>query len=154
DLGSRWETPRTAYKPYPACHIMHGVLGSVVELLPQIPAERVSEIEEIVAIVPASAPPVILEPVAAKLEPRTDYEAKVSTHFSAPWMLDYRSVPPQTYLEAALADAQVLALAQRVRYETADFPATTRSFPGGVRIRFGDGSVLEASMTHQLGAPE
>ncbi|MGH7322136.1 MAG: MmgE/PrpD family protein, partial [Candidatus Rokuibacteriota bacterium] len=29
DLGSRWETGRMAYKPYPACHMMHGALGAI-----------------------------------------------------------------------------------------------------------------------------
>src|SRR5262245_10756423 len=28
DLGIRWETRRLAYKPYPACHLVHGVLGA------------------------------------------------------------------------------------------------------------------------------
>jgi 2-methylcitrate dehydratase PrpD len=28
DLGSRWETPRIAYKPYPPCHFIHGSLGA------------------------------------------------------------------------------------------------------------------------------
>jgi len=29
DLGERWETPRIAYKPFPACHFMHGSLGGL-----------------------------------------------------------------------------------------------------------------------------
>ena len=28
DLGTRWETPRIAYKPFPVCHFMHGSLGA------------------------------------------------------------------------------------------------------------------------------
>ena len=31
DLGSRWETPRIAYKPFPVCHFMHGSLGAAAE---------------------------------------------------------------------------------------------------------------------------
>ena len=27
DLGTRWETLRIAFKPYPACHFMHGAVG-------------------------------------------------------------------------------------------------------------------------------
>ena len=33
DLGSRWETPRIAYKPYPACHFIHGSLGATAGAL-------------------------------------------------------------------------------------------------------------------------
>ena len=35
DLGSRWETLRVSYKPYPACHFMHGSLGA-----DRVPARR------------------------------------------------------------------------------------------------------------------
>ena len=31
DLGSRWETPRIAYKPFPVCHFTHGALGAAVD---------------------------------------------------------------------------------------------------------------------------
>src|SRR5207245_2369763 len=31
-LGERWETPRIAYKPYPACHFIHGSLGACSSL--------------------------------------------------------------------------------------------------------------------------
>src|SRR5581483_1317956 len=33
DLGSRWETPRIAYKPFPVCHFMHGSLGAAGEAI-------------------------------------------------------------------------------------------------------------------------
>ncbi len=39
DLGSRWETPRIAYKPYPACHFIHGSLGATAGLSPLDPDE-------------------------------------------------------------------------------------------------------------------
>ena len=32
DLGERWETPRIAFKPYPACHFIHGSLGATASL--------------------------------------------------------------------------------------------------------------------------
>src|SRR5882672_12599143 len=31
DLGSRWETPRIAYKPFPICHFTHGAIGAAVD---------------------------------------------------------------------------------------------------------------------------
>src|SRR4029079_8018098 len=52
DLGERWETARIAYKPYPACHFIHGSLGATAGLLDQLEADKV---DEIVVTVPEPA---------------------------------------------------------------------------------------------------
>ena len=76
DLGSRWETPRIAYKPYPACHFMHGSLGATAEAAAGgFPAD---EITDVVVTVPAAGVSLVLEPAEKKLEPRSDYEGKFS----------------------------------------------------------------------------
>ena len=122
DLGERWETERSAFKAYPACHIMHGALGAAELLLPQVTVVGTDAIEEIVAIVPAGAVPMILEPVASKLAPRSDYEGKFSLQYSVAAMLVHGRVNLRSYQEDSLADESVLALARRVSYETAEFP--------------------------------
>ena len=52
------------------------------------------------------------------------------------------------------ADARVLELARKVRYETKEYASYPAAFPGGVRITLRDGRTLEADFPHQLGAPE
>ena len=101
DLGSRWETPRIAYKPYPACHYVHGVLGAA-EQATGGQALTADEIAEVVVTVPEASVPIVLEPAAAKAVPRTEYEGKFSLPYSAAAMLVHGSVGVATYTEKAI----------------------------------------------------
>jgi len=152
DLGTRWETPRIAYKPYPACHFMHGAVGATAEAAAGVLAPE--DVEEIVVKVPAAGVDLVLEPAAAKLAPRTTYEAKFSLQYSAAAMLVHGRCGVSTYAEDAIRDPRVLELAQRVRYEVKDYPTYPAAFPGGVRITTRDGRTLEADLPHQRGGPE
>jgi 2-methylcitrate dehydratase PrpD len=69
-------------------------------------------------------------------------------------MLVHGHVGLSTYASDALADARVLDLARRVRYETKDYASYPAAFPGGVRIVLRDGRTLEADLPYQPGAPE
>ncbi len=151
DLGERWETPRIAYKPYPACHFMHGSLGSTASLLGDVSPD---EIDEVVVTIPEAGVSLVLEPANAKIAPRTEYEGKFSLQYSTAAMLVHGRVGVQTYSEEALADPATLELAKRVRYETKDYPTYPAAFPGGVRIRTRDGRTLEADFPYQQGGPE
>jgi len=153
DLGTRWETSRIAFKPYPACHYMHGVLGAA-ERATGGQAIAPDDIAEVVVTVPAAAVPIVLEPAAAKRAPRTDYEGKFSLPYSTAAMLVRGAVGVETYTEKAIGDPVVLEVARRVRYETRDYPTAGTAFPGGIRVRLRDGRTLEADCPHQKGAPE
>ena len=151
DLGERWETPRIAFKPYPACHFIHGSLGATASLLLEIDADQISHIE---VTVPEAAVALVLEPAEDKAEPRTDYEGKFSLPFSTAAMIVSGKVDIETYAGAALHDPAVLDLARKVSYTVRDYETWPAAFPGGVRITNADGTVLEADRPHQLGAPE
>jgi 2-methylcitrate dehydratase PrpD len=151
DLGERWETPRIAYKPYPACHFMHGSLGATASLLDDVSAD---DIEEVVVTVPEAGVSLVLEPAEAKVAPRTEYEGKFSLQYSTAAMLVHGRVGVQTYTEEALADPATLELAKRVRYEVKDYPTYPAAFPGGVTVRTRDGRTLEADFPYQQGGPE
>jgi len=151
DLGSRWETPRIAYKPYPACHFMHGALGATAQVAAGLSPD---EIQEIVVTVPAAGVSLVLEPAESKVAPRTEYEGKFSLQYSAAAMVVHGSVGVATYTDEAIADPQVLSLARRVRYETKEYATYPHAFPGGVRIRMRDGRALEADFPYQQGGPE
>jgi 2-methylcitrate dehydratase PrpD len=151
DLGERWETPRIAFKPYPACHFSHGSLGATAALCDGIDAD---EIEEVVVSVPEAGVSLVLEPAASKVAPRTDYEGKFSLQYSTAAMLVHGRVGLATYTPEGLADPRVLELAGKVRYETREYASYPAAFPGGVRIRLRDGRTVEADLPYQLGAPE
>jgi 2-methylcitrate dehydratase PrpD len=151
DLGSRWETLRIAYKPYPACHFIHGSLGATATLVGDVSPE---EVEEILVTVPEQGVSLVLEPAASKMAPRTDYEAKFSLQYSTAAMLCRGSIGVGDYTDDAIRDPRVAELAAKVRYETKEYPSYPQAFPGGVRIRLKDGRTLEEDFPYQKGAPE
>ena len=150
-LGERWETPRIAYKPYPACHFIHGSLGATATLCDGLDPD---EIEEVVVTIPEPGVSLVLEPAASKIAPRSDYEAKFSLQYSTAAMLVHGQVGVRSYTTEAIADPRVLDVARKVRYETKEYASYPAAFPGGVRIRLRDGRTLEAELPHQRGAPE
>ncbi|HXV57016.1 MAG TPA: MmgE/PrpD family protein [Gaiellaceae bacterium] len=152
DLGSRWETPRIAYKPYPACHFMHGAVGATAEAV--LHGLSADDVAEVVVTVPADGVDLVLEPAAAKVAPRTPYEAKFSLQYSAAAMLVHGRCGVTTYSPDAIRDERVLDLARRVRYEVKDYSTYPAAFPGGVRITTRDGRTIEADLDHQRGGPE
>ncbi len=151
DLGDRWETPRIAYKPYPACHFIHGSLGATATLIGELDPD---EVEDVVVTVPEAGVALVLEPAASKVAPRSEYEAKFSLQYSTACMLVHGQVGVRSYTDEAIADPRVLALAGKVRYETKEYATYPAAFPGGVRVKLRDGRTLDADFPYQLGGPE
>jgi 2-methylcitrate dehydratase PrpD len=153
DLGQRWETPRIAYKPFPACHYIHGSLGATE----QAAAGRTfsaDEIADVLVTIPPAGVSLVLEPADAKVAPRTEYEGKFSLQYSTAVMLARGQVGVADYTPEAISDPDVLAIARKVRYETKDYPTYPQAFPGGVRVTLADGSTFEADFPYQKGGPE
>jgi 2-methylcitrate dehydratase PrpD len=153
DLGSRWETPRIAYKPFPVCHFMHGSLGAAAEAS----GGRLLSPEEVVSVVvtvPEAGVSLVLEPAGQKVAPRSDYEGKFSLQYSVASMLVRGHVAVSDFSDEAIADPAVLAVAAKVTYETPEYPTYPQAFPGGVRVTLADGTVLERDFPHQKGGPE
>jgi 2-methylcitrate dehydratase PrpD len=153
DLGSRWETPNIAFKPFPACHYLHASVDASAEAAGGRRLQA-DDVEEIVAEVPEAATALVLEPVESKLSPRSDYEAKFSLQYSVAAMLVHGQVDVTTYTDRAITDPEVLELARLVKYRVRDFPTADHAFPGAVRIRLRNGEELAAELPHQRGAPE
>lgn len=153
DLGSRWETPRIAFKPYPVCHFMHGSLGSAA----QATAGRTftsAEIDDVLVRVPAAGVSLVLEPAEQKRVPRSEYEGKFSLQYSVASQLVRGHVSVGDFTDDAITDPEVLAVAAKVRYETREYPTYPQAFPGGVVVRLADGTELEADFPYQKGGPE
>ncbi|MGE5273521.1 MAG: MmgE/PrpD family protein [Verrucomicrobiota bacterium] len=151
DLGERWETPRIAYKAFPACHFIHGSLGATGSLLAEVDPD---EIEDVLVWIPEAGVALVLEPAEAKVAPRTEYEGKFSLQYSTAAMLVHGRVGLATYTPEALTDERVLALARKVRYETREYDSYPGAFPGGVRVTLRDGRTIGGDLPYQQGAPE
>jgi 2-methylcitrate dehydratase PrpD len=150
DLGTRWDTPDIAFKPYPCCHFMHAALDAAdgirtrLDLLPD-------DVAGITVLAPQAAIDMVLAPLERKHRPQTPYEGKFSTPFALGALFVHGTVDVQTFTEPMLHDDAVLAVAARVDAALHGFPTFPESFAGGVRIRLNDGSEHEALVPHQRG---
>ena len=153
DLGSRYETPRIAFKPYPACHYTHAPIDALAQLI----AEHGLEAEDVLAITALSDETgvgLVLDPLEDKLRPRTAYDSKFSLPYCLAALLVRGRVDVGSFTPEAIVEEAVLEVAGRVDYEQRSYAAAPDAFPGGVRVRTRDGRVLEAELRHQRGGTE
>jgi len=153
DLGQRYETPRIAFKPYPACHYTHAPIDALASLV-----ERegicAADVESITALSDATGVGLVLDPLADKLRPRTAYDSKFSLPYCLASLLVRGSVDVSSFTAAAIEEEEVLELAARVDYEQRRYAAAPDAFPGGVRVRTRDGRTLEAELRQQRGGAD
>jgi 2-methylcitrate dehydratase PrpD len=148
DLGERWEGPLVAIKPYPACHWIHAAVDAAVEAADGLPADA---IERIVVRIPEVGVPIVLEPLAQKRTPVTEYDAK----FSLPWCVAARLVHGRLDVRSFLgeiADPAVLALTARIEYEPWEGPFTS-VFAGAASVHGVDGTERTVINEAPRGAP-
>lgn len=151
-LGREWETLRICYKPYPCCHYNHAFMDSIRALMDA--GLRAEAVERVVCRISDQQIPIVCEPVAAKLAPRTDYEAKFSLMFCVAAMLSDGRVGIDTFAEDKIRDPRYLELASRVSYEVDPDSVFPHTFPGWVMVTTRDGRVLEHRTRVNKGSPE
>ncbi|ANY08515.1 MmgE/PrpD family protein [Pseudonocardia sp. HH130630-07] len=138
-LGERWELMRTAVKPYPVCHFVHAFADAALLLRPQIGDTAVTGIRCAIHPVPGK---VVCEPPESKWAPRDEYDAK----FSLPYVVATALLRGRFTLaeleDEALADREVLDLAQRVRVGEDPDSAFPAAYSGAIEIELADGRVL------------
>ena len=115
---------------------------------------RIEDIEEIVALTPEAGVSLVLEPLADKHRPRTEYEAKFSLPYSIASLLVRGHVDVSTYTDEAITDPDVLRWRPRSATRSRTTTPSRGAFPGGVRIHTRDGRTLEAELPYQRGGPE
>lgn len=151
-LGREWQTLRIGFKPYPCCHYLHAFLDCALALRHEH-AIGASEIEAVECLVPAGEVPIVCEPRAAKLRPRTTYDAQFSLPFTVAAALGDGHVGLDTFAPERLADEALLALAERVSHQVDPASRFPDGFPGWIRVRLRDGRVLEARQPDGRGGP-
>jgi 2-methylcitrate dehydratase PrpD len=142
-LGERWETPGIGFKPYPACHLVHAYLDCALELRREH-ALAPDDVEAVECLVPAGEVPIVCEPRAAKLRPRTSYDAQFSLPYTVASALIDGRVGLDTFSLEGLAEPRRLALAERVTHTIDPKSVFPQGFPGWVRVRLRSGQTLEA----------
>jgi 2-methylcitrate dehydratase PrpD len=122
---------------------VHAYLDCALELRREhgLDADAVSAVE---CLVPAAEVPIVCEPRAAKVRPRTSYDAQFSLSYTvASALLDGR-VGLDTFSADRLVEARRLSLAERVTHAIDDNSSFPKGFPGWVRVRLRDGRTLES----------
>lgn len=153
DLGRRWEGARSAVKPYPTCHFTHALADAALELRRRH-GIRAGDIVRIRALLPADTIPIVVEPVAKKRRPVSDYDAKFSAQFIVAACFVRGRFGLAELEPEALADPDILALADKVECEIdpkAEFP---RVYPGAVAVSTRDGGEYVHTERVNRGAAE
>jgi 2-methylcitrate dehydratase PrpD len=140
-LGDVWELQQVAVKPYPACHFVHACVDAAATLTREHKLDA-KDIEHVRALVPAEVVKTVCEPVSNKKRPANSYDAQFSIPYAVAAALLRGKFTLDELEDDALGDPEILALANRVQYETD--PATTfpRHYTGEVIVNLRGGRTL------------
>jgi 2-methylcitrate dehydratase PrpD len=139
-LGRTWELMNVAVKPFPACHFTHGCADAAIALVRS--GLDPASIEHVRALVAAEVVKTVCEPVANKRRPANSYDAQFSIPFIvAASLLRGRFTLAELEPEV-LSDPAILALADKVDYETDPDCGFPRYYSGEVIVRTRDGRTL------------
>ena len=140
-LGNVWELHNVAVKPYPICHLIHACADSTL-LLREKHGIEAGAVERIIAFVPQPTLHIIAEPIANKLRPANEYDAKFSTQFVVATCLVKGRFGLAELLDPTLRDPEILALAAKVECVADPDALYPQYFSGGVEIKLSDGRSL------------
>ena len=152
-LGVHWESRNASFKPYPAAHVLHPYVDAILRARRDYDIAS-SDIVQIDCPVAEFNVSIVCEPVEEKLAPATDSHGRISLQYTMAEALYIGSLGKSAYGEQNLRNAEILALARRVRYYVdPDFPGPGR-FKGAVRITLRDGRVISDTQEHNRGSAE
>lgn len=140
-LGTQWELMNVAVKPIPACHFTHACADAAAHLRAQH-GLTAAQIRSVRALVPQEVVKTVCEPVATKKRPQNSYDAQFSIPYIVATALLRGSFGLEHLEDAALADPQVLDLAQRVAYEVDPNSPFPKYYSGEVIVTTTDGREL------------
>ena len=141
EIGTRWDSRRASFKPFPAAHVIHPYLDALLRLRARhglTPAD----IERIDCPVAAFIVPIVCEPIAEKTAPASDSHGRVSLQYTLAEALALGALGKTAYRDASLADPGILALARRVHYAVDPSYPGPGHFKGEVRVTLKDGRSL------------
>ena len=149
DFGSRWVTETLAFKPYPCGTMAHPYIDCAKRLAAR--GIKAADVKEMICEVAEGTVHRLWEPLAAKQRPPNGYAAKFATPFILATGFVRGGVGLDAFTEVAVQDAQVLALAAKVRYVIDPNNPYPNAFTGHIRCVLNDGSVVEERQPHFRG---
>ena len=146
-FGERWV--RLAFKPYPCGTMTHPYIDCARRLAAR--GVKPEDIREIVCDVGEGTVHRLWEPLGAKQRPANGYAGKFSQPYCIATGLVRRNVGLSDFTDAAVQDARVLAVAEKVRYRIDPQNPYPDEFTGHIRAALADGSVIEERQPHFRG---
>jgi 2-methylcitrate dehydratase PrpD len=153
DLGEVWEVLQVALKPYPACHFVHACTEAAIRLARDGDFD-LTRVERVCALVPAEVVSTVCEPIDNKRRPANSYDAQFSIPFAIAMALRRGRFTLDELEDAAIADSETLALADRVEYEIDALSTFPRHYSGEVIVTTRDGRMLRRREQINLGNGE
>ena len=152
DFGTRWVTDTLAFKPYPCGTMAQPYIDCAKRLAAW--GIKAEDIAEIVCEVADGTVHRLWEPLADKQRPRNGYAAK----FAVPYLLAtgfvHGGVGLGAFTDAAIGDAQVLALAAKVKYVIDPDNPYPNNYTGHIRATLANGSVIEERQPYLRGGAQ
>ncbi len=152
DFGERWVTDTLAFKPYPCGTMAQPYIDCARRLAAR--SIRPEDIREIVCEVAEGTVHRLWEPLASKQRPPNGYAAKFATPYLLATGFVHGGVGLDAFTESAIRDAQVLALAAKVKFVIDPQNPYPNSYTGHIRATLNDGSVIEERQPHLRGGAQ
>jgi 2-methylcitrate dehydratase PrpD len=149
DFGTAWVTETLAFKPYPCGTMAHPYIDCARRLAAR--GIKADDIKEIVCEVAEGTVHRLWEPLAGKQRPPNGYAAKFAVPFLLATGFVRGGVGLGDFTPAAVRNADVLALAAKVRYVIDPDNPYPYNFTGHIRATMRDGAVIEERQPHLRG---
>ena len=152
-LGKSWETEQISYKLYPCCHFLMAFIDCAREIRERH-APKPDDIEAVECVIAPEQARLVCEPVEGRKRPRTPYDAKFSLPYAVALGILRGDCVLGDFTEEAILDEEVLRLAGKVSYTLSETTGYPHVFPGWLKVRMRNGTVLEHREGNQRGGPE
>jgi 2-methylcitrate dehydratase PrpD len=151
-LGKEWLLTRTQIKPYPFCQLSVASIDALKLVRPRL--RDLSEIQRITIDIPTESVPIVCEPLQAKLQPRSSYDAKFSLQWCAAAFLVDGRIGVDTFDPMRLARPEVLELATKVDCRAYHSDVAAASAPGRVEVETREGAQRAEAPATKAASPE
>src|SRR5471032_1504637 len=152
DFGTRWVTDTLAFKPYPCGTMAQPYIDCARRLAAR--GIQPEEVESILCEVAEGTVHRLWEPLADKQRPRNGYSAKFATPYLLATGFVHGGVGLGAFIEQAIADRDVLALAAKVKFVIDPQNPYPTNYTGHLRATMKDGSVIEERQPHMRGGAQ
>lgn len=151
-LGRSFWIERLSFKPWPSCRGTHGYIETILDMVRthRLRWQDVSSIH----LEGGEVQEMLFHPEPQKKRPATGIDAKFSLPFTVALALVRGHVALDDFTTESLADANLLAVAQRVSYRRRPDWGRDRAASAAVTLALADGATLTAELETPLGHPD